>query len=114
MEDANYVESMEHKMMEQQRVIEALQAQNQLLSLQLRQHQDYLAVVQSQNNALLTAYNALQSVSAANTPSITTTVGPPGIGWNVPIKGGVDGVDTKWTETVHKKGMEAVEGQSDL
>merc|ERR1711951_57994 len=58
MEDANYVDSMEHKMMEQQQVIEALQAQNQLLSLQLRQHQDYISMVQTQNSALLTAYNA--------------------------------------------------------
>ena len=123
MEDANYMESMEKKMMEQQQLIETLQAQNQLLSMQLRQHQDYITMVQGQNNALLTAYNALQTIphtvvsGVIAAPSSTSaqsvqSVGQQGTTWNALMNTTKGSMLTMGN--VAGAGNIGVEGQSDL
>ena len=56
-----YIDDLESKLNEQQKLIQSLISQNQILQSQLIQHKNQISMLSTQNNTLLSAYNTLQS-----------------------------------------------------
>ena len=60
-QNGEYILELESKVTEQEKLIQSLLSQNQLLQTQLAQHKNQISMLSTQNNTLLSAYNTLQS-----------------------------------------------------
>eukprot|EP00483_Globobulimina_turgida_P006083 UN06093 len=77
--NANYVQQMEEKLNEQNKLIQNLMNRNNILSVQLTQQQNYIAIVENQNSTLLNAYNSVTNASVPNACAYTANYKK----WNV-------------------------------
>eukprot|EP01083_Nonionella_stella_P197315 725564_1 len=64
--NANYMQQMEQKLNEQTQLIQNLLNQNTIFKSQITQQQNYISVIQNQNNILLNAYNSLTNTTSNN------------------------------------------------